>query len=250
MAKLTSREHWKTSWNKNQGIKKSAKKIITFDLLAKFLPKNPKLKCIEIGCIPGRFMIAFNKLFRYQVTGIDYCDLTQTKINLIKAGVDNFNLIEEDFNDFFPKQKYDVVSSFGFIEHFDNPSQQIEKMVKMLNPQGYFIMDLPNFRYGQYVLHKFLDRPEIFKMHNLKIMNLKKIKRIMKKNNLKTLYLGYYKPFQYWHSNKNPIMKLINLPVLALSFIIDHVFEGVGLNLRLTNKYFSPYIIYIGRKTK
>ncbi|MCK4589172.1 MAG: class I SAM-dependent methyltransferase [Nanoarchaeota archaeon] len=248
MTKLTSREYWESCWDKKQKVKRFPKKIITFDLISKFLPKNSKLKCIEIGCVPGRFMIAFNKLFGYQVTGIDYCDLKQTEINLKDAGVENVQLIKEDFNIFSPKQRYDVVSSFGFIEHFDDPAQQIEKMVKILNPGGYLVMDLPNLRYGQYLLHKLLDRPDVFEAHNLKIMDLKKIEQIMKKYNLKTLFLGYYKPFQYWHTNKNPIMKLINLPILAVSFAVDNIFDKLGWNLYLTNKYFSPYIMYIGKK--
>ena len=241
MSRTTKKEYWNEFWRN----KKDSDNFYTFDLLSKYLPYNPKFDCIEIGCIPGRFMIAFNKMFGYKVSGIDFCDLTSTKRNLKERGI-NFELFEEDFEKFKPNKKYDVVSSFGFIEHFDNPDIQINKMIGMLKKGGYLVMGLPNFRHGQYILHKILDN-QTFKNHYIEIMDLKVIKEIMKQHNLKTLYLGYYKPFQYWHSNKNKIMKLINFPLILFSNILNRFMDVVGMNLHFTNKYFSPYIVYIGR---
>jgi len=253
MAERTSKEYWEQFWEKNQD--KSETKVLTnsqemfaLEIFSKYLPKSKEMKFIEIGCVPGEFLIDFHQNFDYQVAGIDLCDLKETENNLQHAGIKNYSLMQTNLDTFKTTEKYDIIGAFGFIEHFDQPEIQIKKMSELVGENGYLLLDIPNFRYLQYYLHKFLDRKDVFVAHNLKTMDLNVIREITEKNGWQTLFLSYYKPFNYWHNHKNWLMKIINLPILALGFISNKIFTALHLNSTLICKYTSPHIVYIGKK--
>jgi SAM-dependent methyltransferase len=244
--RLTTKEYWKKQ-NQNIKITKINKDYIFFDLLKQYLPKNSKFRCIEIGCNPGGFLIAMYKNFNYNIYGLDYNPLEITRQNFEFNKIKNFKLIEKDFLKYNPKIKFDVVSSFGFIEHFENPETYIKKMANITKKNGYLIMGLPNLRYFQFISHYILDKKTLEK-HYLEIMDLNLIEKIMKKNNIKTIYNGYYETFSYTHLNKNIIMRILNVPLVGFSILFNKVWKKKFKNTQFTSKYFSPYIIYIGKK--
>jgi len=41
--------------------------------------------------------------------------------------------------------KFDIVASFGFIEHFTNWVEILESHISLLNNNGYLIVEVPNF---------------------------------------------------------------------------------------------------------
>ena len=54
---LTNTKYWNRNWESFVYTNK-----ITFsDLFLKYLPINESYKCLEIGCVPGRFLAFFNK---------------------------------------------------------------------------------------------------------------------------------------------------------------------------------------------
>ena len=68
MKNLTNKKYWNKTW-KNTSFRK--KKILFQDIFNKFLIKDKNKKCIEIGCVPGRFLAHFYKKFNYQISGLD-----------------------------------------------------------------------------------------------------------------------------------------------------------------------------------
>jgi glycosyltransferase involved in cell wall biosynthesis/SAM-dependent methyltransferase len=55
----------------------------------------------------------------------------------------NIDLINKDFYDFSPEQKYDVVTLFEVIEHLRDPVQAINKARKLLKEDGIFVLATP-----------------------------------------------------------------------------------------------------------
>jgi len=244
---LTEKKYWNSQWRKFD-IKKIKKEYYLFDLFKKYLPFDKNKKCIEIGCAPGNFLIAFNKNFGYIPYGVDFSDeIIKTQKNFEYNDVSNFKLIKEDFSRFESNEKFFVVCSFGFIEHFKQPEKQIEKMVSLLETDGYLILGLPNLRYGQYIIHKMFNEKEMLAKHNLDIMNLENIEKIMKKHNIKKVYSNYYKLFEYSFSNKERGKILFNLFLVFTSKIINVITNKLDLNTTFKSKYISPYIIYVGK---
>ena len=240
---------WQDFWSSYK-LKKIKKEYFLFDVFRKYLKFDKNKTCIEIGCFPGNFLVAFNKNFGYRVFGIDIVD----KMSLIKKNLDmhcirEYGIYKKNLLDFNPKKKFDVVSSFGLIEHFSNPKKYIDKMLKLLKPGGYFIMGLPSIRYFNYFLHNTFDKPTL-RTHYLTMMDLRKIENIFKSRRLKTIHLSYYRFFEYSFTNSNKLLKFFNYTFLIIGRIITFITDKLSLNLILSNKYLSPYIIYIGQSKK
>lgn len=244
MSKLTKKIQWDNFWSKYK-LKTIGKKYLFFDILTKFL-KISKLKSVlEIGCIPGNFLIAFKNNFHYKIYGLDYSHkFDKLKENLEKNNILDFTFYNQDFLKFKTNKKWDVVCSFGFIEHFKNYEAIFNKHLACLKKDGHLIIGLPNFRYFQYVFHKCFDK-ENLKIHNLKIMDLEVLRELCKKQNLKVKYLNYYKTIDLWVEKmpKNPFFKMIILFLIVIGKMINKL-------INFPNKFFSPYIILIAKNQK
>lgn len=172
---LTSKSDWLN--RQSQGEINS---ILFGNLFSKFLKKSLGKSCLEIGCVPGRFLAYLCKNFGYFPEGIDYMKDTKKIIatTLLNNGLQDFVIYEEDFIKWGIIKQYDLVCSFGFIEHFEGDlnRQVVKKHIELLKSGGKLIIDIPNFNYCQYLFHLMLNR-EVLKTHNVKIMNLAYFKK-------------------------------------------------------------------------
>jgi SAM-dependent methyltransferase len=248
MGELTTKEYWGCIW-KGHEPHKIEKNCNFFDLLRKYLPSDPKMKCLEVGCTPGRFLVAFNKNFGYKVYGVDQCGIETTRKNLEFNGINDYELHQSDFLKWKTDKKFDVVSSFGYLEHFEDPSRHIKKMVGLMPEDSYLVVEIPNFRYLNYMIRSVFRRDVDWKeTHNLKIMDLDFFRKIIREFELEPVYLGYYRFFSYWHKNRNPFLDLLSAPIRAVSFILGKVTDILDLNTALANRYTSPFMIFIAKK--
>ena len=140
---------------------------------------KPGGTCFEVGCYPGRYLIYLGKRFNFTVSGIDSTPLVHSRMPgfLTEHGVRTGNLYHGDILSFEPDKQYDVVFSFGFVEHFVNLEEVIEKHVQLVKPTGVMIVACPNFRGLQYFLHRLLE-PSALERHVLDTMDLSRWKRI------------------------------------------------------------------------
>lgn len=240
---ITSKEYWEQSGVLNAeehpvpvSMKKLFKKVL--------VKSNNESVALEIGCAPGDFLAYLCNEFNYRPEGIDYVEdaVEITKNTLIKNGLSDSTIYKEDFFTWNPKKKYDLVCSFGFIEHFNDVRVVIDKHVSLLKDNGKLIIEVPNFANGQYLLHKFLDK-ENFERHNTESMNLKFFKKTAKDYNLKIKHLGYVGGiFDFWWENNNPnfLQKIFRFILKILAFI--------GRRIPINNRFFSPFLVFIAEK--
>ena len=239
---LATKKYWE-QLNRTAGITHT---IPFSNLLRTFLEKkiSSTRVALEIGCVPGTYLGYISKTFGYYPEGIDYVKgaANVTNATLKDFGLNAATIYEEDFLDWEPVKTYDLVCSFGFIEHFDDTLQIVDKHVNILKKDGVLILEIPNFSSGQYFLHTLLDKRNL-ERHNTKIMNLSFFKDIQKRHDLQTLYLGYTGGmFDFWSEDSNPntAQKILRFAVRILAFF--------GRRIPLHNKYFSPFIILIAKK--
>ncbi|MFC1590514.1 hypothetical protein ACFL42_03390, partial [Candidatus Omnitrophota bacterium] len=152
---------------------------------------------------------------------------------------------EKDFSTWNHSIKYDLICSFGFIEHFKGEleKQIIKKHIDMLKPGGKLILTVPNFNYGQYIICSLLNR-RLLRKHNIKTMTLSYFKDIASLNGLNIIYLKYYGGlFDFWLGDDNlNIFQLILHKILRVARYLLH-------NIKLNNRFFSPYIVFIAEHT-
>ena len=172
--RLTTLGGWEQRWSDHavQDIKFNPRLPIFADLhqlFTRVLPRQKAFRFLEIGCFPGSYMWYFNRYFGYQACGLEYVGAccARAKQNLQAAGVEA-EIIHADLFDFEAPGKselWDVVASFGFIEHFDDPSEAIKRHLELVKPGGYLVLVIPNHQgiYGRIL--KVIDE-EKYRMHN------------------------------------------------------------------------------------
>lgn len=248
MNNLTDNDYWDKVWassksdERNRHNKKDNNRIIFGDLFDKYLVWNTDYKCIEIGCAPGRFLVYLNKRFGYKIYGIDFADRKLTEETFVDNGIEEYTIYQADFNYFKTDIRFDVVCSFGFIEHFIDYETIFNKHVALLKDGGILIMELPNFRYIQHFLHRLLDK-ENLERHNIEIMDLAILERLAKKENLRIIELNYYETARFWAGNAKS-----NKLQRGITFFLSAIFRLINKLIKLPNKYLSPYIVLICQK--
>lgn len=142
---------------------------VLHDLFTHYLGAHcpPGAKLIEMGCGGSRWLPYFHNAFGYDVSGIDY---TVTGINLARSILKKANVNGQlAHGDLFEtpsewREQFDVVVSFGLVEHFENTSQVISACSRYLRPGGQMITLVPTMR-GLYGLAYRLLRPAVYRKH-------------------------------------------------------------------------------------
>ena len=122
-----------------------------------YLLKNypPPRKILEAGCGLGRWVIALSKE-GYDVTGIE---IYEEALNTIKKNytADNLTLVHGDiFNMNFPDESFDVITSLGVFEHFEDPGIQKEAIMehkRVLKKNGILLITVPYLSFIRFIVH-------------------------------------------------------------------------------------------------
>ncbi|MBC8392593.1 MAG: glycosyltransferase [Deltaproteobacteria bacterium] len=124
-------------------------------------------KLLEVGCALSIWLPYFATEFGFEVTGLDYSEpgCRNTEKILQKEGIAG-NIICADLLD--PPnnmtEAYDVVISFGLVEHFENTAVCLLSLKKFLKKRGLLITFIPNMVGITGFFQKMLNR-EIYDIH-------------------------------------------------------------------------------------
>lgn len=173
--------------------------------------------CLEIGCFPGRYLAVFGKL-GYRLYGVDLTPRVEQDLPcwLKDCGYKVGEFCKLNFEDFKSKKQYDIVCSFGFIEHFIDWQEILKKHALFVKNEGYLVISAPNFRgLIQRALHILLDRKN-YNRHYIPSMNTDLWQDIVQNIGFDVVYCGYFGAFDFWVDNQSRnilqmmILKLIN----------------------------------------
>ncbi len=215
------------------------------------------MKLLEIGCARSAWLPYFAKQFGFKVYGLDYsrtgCE--QARQVLSGAGVQG-EIICADF--FSPPEslleEFDVVVSYGVVEHFEDTAACVEALSKFLKPGGMMITVIPNMVGLIGLLQKTLNRP-VFNIHvPLDSDALAKAHYV---TGLKVMSCDYFISTNFGVCNLNGIkhgsmewrVKRVVLASLARLSMIMLFTEGKVSALK-ANYLTSPYINCVARKSQ
>ena len=155
----------------------------------------------EAGCFPGRYLAWFGKR-GLTVSGMDLTPRIETDfkqwlknndIQIFKIGRGDVLKYMETSND-----RYDLVCSFGFIEHFEDFENVITLHCNLLKDGGQLIITTPHFKgFFQKKLHAWLDKENLAR-HHLPAMDPVRWKGIVESCGLKVTWSGYFGNFDFW----------------------------------------------------
>ena len=202
---------------------------------------------LEIGCFPGRYLAVFGQL-GFILNGID---LTP-QVNVLKDWFESLyfkvgDFYQCDFAEFRPKEKYDVVISFGFIEHFTDWEEQIERHIALVGDRGSIMITTPNFRGTvQNFLHRYFDR-ENYRRHFIPSMDPLAWAHILELHGFEIIYAGYFGKFDFWtdYKNKGSILgKTKRVCMYAVRKFLSVAFYFFPSD----NEAYSPYCGVVARR--
>ena len=145
-----------------------------FDTL---LPKGRGRTAIEVGTCPGNNLAALVRSHDYRPYAIDILPAVRElakyfERNDLAAPV----IFSEDFLEWASPTTFDVVMSFGFIEHFENWREVLAKHWQLLKPGGYLMVGVPILGFLQFWLRNLVytrkKLTEVLAAHNLDAMDL------------------------------------------------------------------------------
>lgn len=190
-----------------------------------------KGKVLEVGSGEGNFEQDLGDDFDY--TGVEF---PATKIK-------NKKILKVNLISWRTNQKFDAVIFWESLEHVDKPQQYLQKTNKLLKKNGLLLIELPRFDCSEVKLFKdrwfHLDPPRhLVHLSNPGVDTLLKranFKIITKKSVLAMEYviwgwtasvLNYFKivPTDYFKKNKNPILFILLIPLLAIATIVETVY--------------------------
>ncbi|WP_200341805.1 class I SAM-dependent methyltransferase [Rhodovibrio sodomensis] len=138
----------------------------------RLLPRNPNWTVLEIGAFPGTNLRYFHDHFGFQPWGVEYVEGSAQEAQrlLDDAGVPG-RILARDVFELMPDEApgaagWDVTVSFGFIEHFADPTDAIVKHVELTKPGGWILLSVPNHAGLNGTVMRWLDRDK-WAQHNL-----------------------------------------------------------------------------------
>ena len=198
--RLTNKDYWDSMYSGKTAFFDNKDHSISY-FLNQYLKNGDSKESLEIGSFPGAFQptIARNG---YKLNGIDFNEgnskelpnwLKSLNIDIGKFHTYDFFLFIKDF-----ETKYDLVCSFGFIEHFKNYEEVLKLHCNLVKPGGQLVLTTPNFRgWMQFIPHFLVDRQNLSK-HYLPSMNPDKWRHILETNGFDVEYSGYFGGYSFW----------------------------------------------------
>jgi 2-polyprenyl-3-methyl-5-hydroxy-6-metoxy-1,4-benzoquinol methylase len=221
----------------------------TFELLFEGYDTS-SMELAEVGCAQSVYLPYFAKQFGFKVCGIDRSEMgcDRARAILEREGVKG----EVYCGDFFSlpphlTARFDVVVSFGVVEHFEPAAEAVRAMVRLLRPEGRMFTNIPNLT-GILRCQKLFDR-DIYDAHVA--LTREGLASAHRDAGLEVESCDYFLPvslnvfnlerwprhFLYWLATRS---------FTALSRAVWLVDENV---FRLPqNRWTSPYISCVGRK--
>lgn len=248
---LKHRENWDAYYKKERAIDVQPKEgwFMSYDIylcrhiIKKYLGGKKYEKICEIGSGDGKLVKDISDIVGGEPHGIDYSSEGLEKAN--KRGVKT--IIGDVFN-MVLREEFDLVFSYGFIEHYDDPREAIEVHLKLLKRGGYFFIQIPRLRYFHW-WKTLIFRKEHLKWHNLKIMEAEELEKACVLDGVKKIWCGNYGTMKFRlpigdRSIRQYIMKVICL----LEYITNPLFRFLFGAKGFETKWFSPSVMFIGKK--
>ena len=241
--RLTEAAHWEQYW---QSERKAHPDSYIFDpILRPLLPRGGDY--FEIGCTPGKTMVYFARNYGYRVCGIDYVGTELVHDTMRRWGIEEYEVVAADFLEHrFPQERlFDVVGSYGFIEHFSDVEDVLLRQAAYVKPGGYLVVEVPNLRGFNALLYRIF-LPEELRGSNLAAMRPEAITGPLVANGFQIVHGRYFGTCFLQFDEQNGF--LASRPwLLGLVRAMKRLLAAVRLD-NVPSAFLSPYLVVIARK--
>lgn len=262
--RLTDTNYWDEGWSKTRqgslglwhldpSVRQIEQQLVC--LVEQIGVTQRKLRILEVGCANSLWLPRLARRFDADVFGIDFSadGCAQARRQLERRAVGG-SIWCQDFFQMADREHFDLIISFGFIEHFDRPHLVLEKMQQLLSPGGRIYATIPNIGgiYGS--LQSFINK-DVLDVHQA--MDSQELRRQAELAGLSSIETGYvggmvyfgvlnfqtgkqHRSFTRWN-NVRRVLRAVDLGA-------GLVLEAVGANRN--QPLGSPYVYLAGAKAR
>ena len=210
---------------------------------------------LEIGCANSSWLPYFAQEFGFNISGLDYSEIgcEQSRKILLNSGIKGDIICADFFSPpAFLVEKFDIVITFGVVEHFADTQSCIKALSKFLKPGGLLITNIPNMTGLIGSIQKKLNRP-VYDIHVP--LDFPTLFKANESAGLEPIYCDYFLFTNFGVNNLNGIdknlfswkIKNIFLKICLLFSKLVWIFENKFGHLK-PDKFLSPYVICVARK--
>jgi SAM-dependent methyltransferase len=244
-------DYWTSFWKSNKGLPNPA--LLSGPRDATYLTRQfdrfysglfqkkgeQGKKLLEIGCGNSVWLSFLSKEYGFQVYGLDYSEFgcEQTRRILQRDGCageirygDMFNPPEDWIGAF------DVVCSFGVVEHFSDTVAAISAIRKFLKPGGLLITTIPNLNGPTGWLQRLLYKP-VYDIHV--VMDKKQLVDRLEQAGLSTVQSSYFCTFSFGVALESADAKPVRFK--SMKKLLVKVFQSTGILFRWIDDH-SPIL--------
>jgi len=225
--------------------RRPASDVAFADLFTRFLVPDAEKTVLEVGCGGGIFLAHLAQAYRYRPFGVDFSEgIEDTRDLFGRRGLPAPTLYKEDFFTWDPGRKFDMVCSFGFVEHFPDLSAVIRRHAALVAPGGMLWVTMPHFAHLQYLFHWLIDR-ENLRDHNTSVMNRRALARSLRGLPFDVVHLSYYRTFGFWTERRS---------LRRWELAVERAIRWIGIAAKKAlgkdhpNPLFSPHLVLVARR--
>lgn len=195
MDSKTNQQYWSDHWQGNE-FSIAPQHHPVRQWIESEVAQSAGTDVFEVGCYPGKFLAVFGER-GYTLNGIDsFSEMNSAMQEWLEGkGYKVGQFYQSDFCHFTSPKKYDIVCSFGFIEHFKNWEIALVKHVELVKDGGYIMIDVPNLKSPLYYLLYRMLESTVLKNHVLSTLNKNVICGVLEKNGCTikiAKYMGHF----------------------------------------------------------
>jgi SAM-dependent methyltransferase len=221
-------------------------------LLGRLFPERQDGRALlEVGAARSAWLPYFARRFGFAVTGLDYSARGAEQARQILAAADVAgHVVQADM--FVPPaellDRFDVVISFGVVEHFDDTAAALAALARFARRGGVIITSVPNMagwvgtlqrrlNPSVYAVHKPISRADLVKAHRTARLELLECRHFMGMNWSVVNIAGWQD-----ERRRQRVARILSR-VSKVSWLI----ERRGLRFP-RNRLTSPYIVAVARR--
>jgi len=127
-------------------------------ILREYFCQTKGKKMLNCGCGTGQWSIPFAEM-GYSVTNLDLSQnaIDYTREAFSKKGLTGSFVKDDLLNMPFESECFDVIVSFGVLEHFEDIEKPIKEMVRVLKPGGVFFADVITKRLSVHTIEDYFN---------------------------------------------------------------------------------------------
>lgn len=245
---LTDRNFWVNFWESKTDLIFEIQPDYVFGKeLRQVVQENGYQSAIELGGFPGYYSVYLRKYLQLETSLFDYFIHQKITGQLLETNglkKDDIRIIEADLFQFEGKEKFDLVCSFGLIEHFKDTEDIFRRHLQFLKPGGTLFITLPNFRGVNGWVQKTFDRLNYDK-HEIACMDPDLLKKIAENLGLDVRTSTYFGGFSVWLENRSQKSLAVRAFVKSI-WIAGKIFSKL---VPFQSRLLSPYILIAAKSS-